>query len=73
MSRNSVAIKEPLAPAVLSKAGVPLSDALWFSRLPPGAKVQALSIPRGQSILNCVRKYMSQEAANDAPQMLSAA
>lgn len=73
MTKNSVAINEPLAPAVLSKAGVPLSDALWFSRLPPGAKVQALSIPRGEAILTRVRKYMSQAAANDKIQMLSAA
>lgn len=73
LSHNAVAIKEPLAPQVLSKAGVPLADALWFSRLQPAAKVQALTVPRGQAILSRVRKYMGQVAANDKIQMLSAA
>ncbi len=59
MTRTAVAFKEPLAPQVLSQAGVPLADAIWFDRLPPAAKVKALSIhPRGAAILLRVRKYM---------------
>lgn len=67
MVQNAVAIKEPLAPHVMSQAGVPIEDALWFSRLPsPRAKVQALATPRGNGILSHVRKFMRQAANQQA-------
>lgn len=73
MSRNSVAIKEPLAPEVLKKAGVPMEEVLWFQGLSSGAKFASLAHPRGQRILTKVRGYMRQIAANDPPQGLSLA
>ena len=73
MTRTTVAIKEPLAPQVLSQAGVPLADAIWFDRLPPAAKVNALSIhPRGAAILSRVRKHMQTVVANQSIQMMAA-
>lgn len=69
MARNSVAVKEPFAPVVLNQAGVPFADALWYSRLPPRAKVQALRAPRGQSILQRVREFMMRDSTDTAVQM----
>lgn len=66
MIKHTVAISEPLAPQVLSKAGVPLEDALWFNRLQPRAKLQALAMERGQKILQRVREYMQKVSANHA-------
>lgn len=57
MITSSVAvIKDPLAPQILRDAGVPFEDALWYSRVPPERKVQALvNVPRGQLMLENVR------------------
>lgn len=60
MISNTVAVKEPLAPQILSKAGVPLDEALWFNRLPSALKVHALRVPRGEAILKRVREFTQQ-------------
>ncbi|EWS66531.1 hypothetical protein Y695_00222 [Hydrogenophaga sp. T4] len=58
MIKQTVALKEPLAPHVLKEAGVPLEDALWFSRLPLAAKVKALEVTvRGRNMLVAVRRF----------------
>lgn len=52
-------IREPLATSVLIQAGVPVQNVLWFNRLSPRAKMQALATQRGAEILNAVRVFMA--------------
>ena len=52
-------IREPLAPAVLYRAGVPQQEVLWFNGLPMPEKMRALRTPRGASILNRVREFVN--------------
>lgn len=73
MSRISVAVKEPLAPEVLKKAGVPIEDVLWFEGLSSRARFASLTQPRGERILTHVRNFMRQSAANDPSRGLSLA
>lgn len=47
----------PLDPQVLRAAGVPLDDALWFTKVPGDRKVAALMCSRGRRILNRVRQH----------------
>lgn len=69
---NSVPqIREPLSTPVLIQAGVPIQNVLWFNRLTPGAKMQALATKRGTQILNTVREFMA--VSNHVNRMASAA
>lgn len=52
-------IREPLATPVLIQAGVPIQNVLWFSRLSPRGKMQALATQRGAEILKAVRVFMT--------------
>lgn len=52
-------IREPLATSVLIQAGVPVQNVLWFNRLSPKAKMQALATERGEQILSSVRQFMA--------------
>lgn len=52
-------IREPLATSVLIQAEVPVANVLWFNRLSPRAKMQALATQRGEQILNSVRQFMN--------------
>ena len=66
------AIMEPLAPQVLRAAGVPLDDALWYSRLTsPRSKALALVTPRGERLLGHVREFMHRSNAHQAMPMTS--
>ncbi len=57
---QSVTFKSPFEPQVLRKAGVSQEDTLWFSRQSIAQQNQAIRTPRGERILNHVRKFMSQ-------------
>lgn len=59
MHKPTVTIKVPLSSSLMSSAGVPFADALWYARLPQGrAKVRALvATQRGQGIVQQVRKF----------------
>lgn len=52
-------IREPLATSTLILAGVPAQHVLWFKRLSPPAKMQALATEQGEQILNKVRQFMN--------------
>ncbi|MDO9134015.1 hypothetical protein [Hydrogenophaga sp.] len=52
-------IHEPLATSTLIQAGVPVQHVLWFNRLSPRAKMQALATERGEQVLNKVRQFMN--------------
>lgn len=52
-------IREPLATSTLIQAGVPVQHVLWFNRLSPRAKMQALATERGAQVLNSVRQFMT--------------
>lgn len=52
-------IREPLATSTLILAGVPVQHVLWFKRLSPPAKMQALAREQGEQILNKVRQFMN--------------
>jgi hypothetical protein len=52
-------IREPLATSTLILAGVPVQHVLWFKRLSPRAKMQALATEQGEQILNKVRQFMN--------------
>jgi hypothetical protein len=52
-------IREPLATSTLILAGVPVQHVLWFKRLSPPAKMQALATEQGEQILNKVRQFMN--------------
>ncbi|GEM_PF-4303393 len=57
----------PLSPQVMASAGVPLKEALWYSRIPSGrARVQALATPTGNRILDRIRAFREQMTARDA-------
>ena len=57
----------PLSPETMAAAQVPLSDALWYHRIPSGRKrLQALSTPTGRRILERVRAYVGAMDANSA-------
>ena len=61
MVHPAVIVEVPLAPNVLQRAGVPIEDALWLNRLPPGrARFQALRSTRGERILSTVRGFARQ-------------
>ena len=52
-------IREPLATSTLIQAGVPVQHVLWFNRLSPRAKMQALATERGAQVLSSVRQFMT--------------
>lgn len=65
---SSAARPAPLSPQVMAQAGVSLSDALWYARIPVGhKKVQALNTPTGTRILNSVRQYLGGVQSNAMP------
>ena len=56
-------IREPLATSTLILAGVPVQHVLWFKRLSPPAKMQALATEQGEQILKqAKRAYEIQRA-----------
>ena len=64
---TAVTIRSPLDPATMSQAGVPLEEALWYSRIPSGRhKLRALQTERGGRILDKVRGFMVRTTARDA-------
>ena len=68
MSNPSVTnVIAPLSPETMAAAKVPLSDALWFHRIPSGRKrLQALATPTGRRILERVRAYVDSVGASAA-------
>lgn len=57
----------PLSPQVMARAGVPLKEALWYSRIPSGRdRVLALATPTGTRILERIRAFHEEKTTRDA-------
>ena len=64
---NASASVTPLSPQVMASAGVPIKEALWYARIPAGRpKMQALTTPTGNRILERVRAFQVKVSARDA-------
>ena len=73
MIQTTLMVEVPLAPQVLHRAGVPLDDALWLTRLPKGrARFQAMRTVRGEAILSAVRSFTHQVTTQTGMQMSGA-
>ncbi|MDP3351989.1 MULTISPECIES: hypothetical protein [unclassified Hydrogenophaga] len=55
---KNASIREPFAASVLVQAGVPAKDVVWFNRLTPAAKMQALVTERGNAVREAVRNFL---------------